>query len=393
MARKRVPVKEILHRLSQMYPDAKCALDHRNAFELLIATILSAQCTDARVNIVTGRIFPTYNRPEHFAALSPEEIGEMIRDCGLWQSKARNIHKTCQILVDRYGGEVPSTMEELVQLPGVGRKTANVVLSNAFGVPAIAVDTHVLRVSNRLGLADAKTPEETEQQLMQRIPREQWSQAHHWLIYHGRQVCHARKPACSECALVDLCRYAQESVPPGHGTGERRVEQTGDGNAVANSSVDSSAKGDGRTMIRVGGEAPDFTLESTQGTFRLSALRGEKAVVLIFYPRDNTPGCSRQLSAAQAALAEYEAHGAQVAAVNPGSLASHEKWACKAGFSFPICADTGKKVAEAYGVVKPNGGIQRTVFVVDRQGRVAWAKEGMPSTEEILAAVDAAVQG
>lgn len=209
MPTKRVPVAEILERLSQMYPDAQCALHHSNAFELLVATILSAQCTDARVNIVTGRIFPTCNRPEQFAALTVDQLGEMIHDCGLWQSKAKNIHATCRILLDQYGGEVPATMEELVKLPGVGRKTANVVLSNAFGVPAIAVDTHVFRVSNRLGLAKAENVDETERQLMRRIPREQWSQAHHWLIHHGRQVCDARRPRCSECPLLDLCAHGQ----------------------------------------------------------------------------------------------------------------------------------------------------------------------------------------
>ncbi|MBP2019709.1 endonuclease-3 [Symbiobacterium terraclitae] len=210
MAARRADTQAILERLQQMYPDAKCALNHRNAFELLVATVLSAQCTDARVNIVTARIFPKYNRPEHFAALTVDEIGEMIRDCGLWQSKAKNIQALSRLLLERHGGEVPSTMEELIQLPGVGRKTANVVLSNAFGVPAIAVDTHVFRVANRLGLADAKTPEETEQQLMRRIPRALWSQAHHWLIYHGRQVCHARKPQCGECPLLPHCRFGRQ---------------------------------------------------------------------------------------------------------------------------------------------------------------------------------------
>jgi len=210
MAARRADTQAILDKLQQMYPDAKCALNHRNAFELLVATVLSAQCTDARVNIVTARIFPKYNRPEAFAALSVDEIGEMIRDCGLWQSKARNIQGLSRMLLERYGGEVPATMEELTALPGVGRKTANVVLSNAFGVPAIAVDTHVFRVANRLGLADAKTPEETERQLMRRIPRAYWSQAHHWLIYHGRQVCHARNPHCSACPLLPHCRFGRQ---------------------------------------------------------------------------------------------------------------------------------------------------------------------------------------
>jgi len=207
LAARKVPVKQILDALAHMYPDAKCALNHTTPFELLIATVLSAQCTDARVNIVTARIFPTYNRPEHFTPLTPDQIGEMIRDCGLWQSKAKNIHAACRLLLDKHGGEVPHTMEELIELPGVGRKTANVVLSNAFGVPAIAVDTHVFRVANRLGLVEADTPEKTEEQLMNRIPRELWSQAHHWLIHHGRQVCDARKPRCNECPLQEHCKF------------------------------------------------------------------------------------------------------------------------------------------------------------------------------------------
>lgn len=212
MSSRRVPTAHILERLGEMYPDAKCALNHSNPFELLVATILSAQCTDARVNIVTARIFPTHNRPEHFAALTPDQIGELIKDCGLWQSKAKNIHETCRILLSRHDGEVPAEMEALVKLPGVGRKTANVVLSNAFDVPAIAVDTHVFRVSNRLGLANAENVEETERQLMRRIPRQIWSQAHHWLIHHGRQVCHARNPRCSECPLLELCNHGQSAL-------------------------------------------------------------------------------------------------------------------------------------------------------------------------------------
>lgn len=213
LAAKRVPVRDILQRLSEMYPDARCALEHETPFELLIATILSAQCTDARVNIVTRRMFPNHNRPEHFAGATPDEIGEMIRDCGLWQSKAKNIHQTARIILEKHHGEVPRTREELMELPGVGRKTANVVLSNAFGEPAIAVDTHVFRVANRLGLVQADTPEKTEEQLMRCIPRETWSAAHHWLIHHGRQLCDARKPRCGECPLVEFCKFGQAARP------------------------------------------------------------------------------------------------------------------------------------------------------------------------------------
>lgn len=211
MATKRVQTTEILERLAHTYPDAKCALNHNDAFELLVATVLSAQCTDARVNIVTGRMFPTYNTPEQFAGLTVDQIGEMIRDCGLWQTKAKNIHLLSRMLLDKHGGEVPANREALVELPGVGRKTANVVLSNAFDVPAIAVDTHVFRVANRIGLANATSVEETEEQLMRRIPRNLWSPAHHWLIHHGRQICDARKPRCSECPLLDLCKHGQQA--------------------------------------------------------------------------------------------------------------------------------------------------------------------------------------
>lgn len=208
-------VAAILETLYETYPDARCALDHENPFQLLIATILSAQCTDKRVNIITARLFPRLPGPADYLAISQEELEELIRDCGLFREKARNIRETCRLLLERHGGEVPRTMEELVKLPGVGRKTANVVLSNAFGVPAIAVDTHVFRVSNRLELARANDPLKTEQQLMAVIPRDLWSQAHHWLIHHGRNICHARTPSCEVCPLLPHCPEGQRRVPAG----------------------------------------------------------------------------------------------------------------------------------------------------------------------------------
>lgn len=209
MALPRVNTAGILSELAALYPDAHCALDHQNPFELLVATILSAQCTDKRVNEVTPRLFAAYPTPAAMASAPVEAVERLICECGLFKTKAKNIVATSRILVDTYGGQVPDHMEDLVALPGVGRKTANVVLSNAFGVPAIAVDTHVQRVSNRLGLAASEQVEETERQLMRRIPREQWTSAHHWLIYHGRQVCAARSPACSVCTLRPLCRFGK----------------------------------------------------------------------------------------------------------------------------------------------------------------------------------------
>jgi len=205
MARTSARVSQVLDMLADLYPDARCALDHRNPFELLIATILSAQCTDKRVNLTTPALFARFPDAPSLAQADIREVEQLIAECGLFKAKARNIVAASRQLVEQSGGEVPADREALEALPGVGRKTASVVLSNAFGVPALAVDTHVFRVANRLGLAQATTVEKTELQLCHKIPRRLWSQAHHWLIHHGRQVCHARSPQCSACALAPLC--------------------------------------------------------------------------------------------------------------------------------------------------------------------------------------------
>lgn len=200
-------VVEILDKLIQMHPDAHCELVHSSPFELLVATILSAQCTDVRVNIVTEEMFKKYNRPEDFKDLSISAIENMIKTCGLYKSKAQKIKDTSTIIVDQYGGQVPDSLEELVKLPGVGRKTAGVVLSNAFGVPAIAVDTHVFRVSNRIGLVKESNVEATEFALMKAIPKYRWTHSHHLLIFQGRRICKARKPECDLCGISHMCNY------------------------------------------------------------------------------------------------------------------------------------------------------------------------------------------
>ena len=199
-------VMEVLGELEKLYPQAGAELNFTNPFETVIATVLAAQCTDKRVNIVTAKLFPKYPDAKAMAQLTPEELEPMIQECGLFHTKARNIVELCRILVVKYDGRVPDTMEELVQLPGVGRKTANVVLANAFGKPAFAVDTHVFRVSNRIGLAHANNVEQTERQLMEAVPRDRWSHTHHLLIWHGRRCCTARKPACERCPIVQ-CEY------------------------------------------------------------------------------------------------------------------------------------------------------------------------------------------
>ncbi len=197
--------EKILQQLRECYPDAKPQLQYSSAFELLVAVILSAQCTDVRVNKVTKVLFAEYNTPQSISAMPLELLESYIKPCGLYKNKAKNIQEASRAILTKFNGQVPSTREELMSLPGVGRKTANVVLSVWFGVPALAVDTHVFRVSNRTQLAPGKTPEEVEEGLMKVIPREDWASAHHWLIFHGRRVCHARSPECGICTLREYC--------------------------------------------------------------------------------------------------------------------------------------------------------------------------------------------
>jgi endonuclease-3 len=191
--------------LAKLYPDAHCALHHDNPLQLLIATILSAQCTDVRVNIVTPALFARYPDARAFAEADVGELEKAIQSTGFFRNKARNIKACCEILVRDHAGQVPAAMEQLVTLPGVGRKTANVILGNAFGVPGITVDTHVGRLSRRLGLTRAEDPVKVEQDLMALVPKKDWTMFSHRLIFHGRQVCFARNPNCPGCALAKYC--------------------------------------------------------------------------------------------------------------------------------------------------------------------------------------------
>ena len=202
--------KEILEILKQDYPDAKCELNHESPFQLLVATILSAQTTDKKVNEVTETLFRDYPDLDAFLTLDVSELEERIKQIGLYRSKAKNLIMMCNQLKQNFNGEVPRTMEEITSLAGAGRKTANVVLSNAFGVPSIAVDTHVFRVSNRLGLADSENVLEVEKQLQKELPKKEWSLTHHLLIFHGRRCCIARNPKCEICNLTKYCKYYKE---------------------------------------------------------------------------------------------------------------------------------------------------------------------------------------
>lgn len=203
--------KKALQILAQVYADARPALVYSTAYELLVAVILSAQCTDERVNKVTRELFKEHNTPETMLQLSRQELEKYIFSCGLYRSKAAHILSASRDILEKFAGEVPSTLEELRTLAGVGRKTANVVYAVAFGGDAIAVDTHVFRVANRLGLAHGKTPEQVEAGLCAVIPKERWSRAHHLLIFHGRRVCHSRRPDCEHCAVAPLCEWFRGS--------------------------------------------------------------------------------------------------------------------------------------------------------------------------------------
>lgn len=199
--------QKIIFTLAQLYPDAQPALKFRTPYELLVAVILSAQCTDERVNKVTEVLFKKHNTPATMLELTQEELEKYIFSCGFYRNKAAHILSASKDILDRFGGEVPSSREELMTLAGVGQKTANVVYAVAFGGDAIAVDTHVFRVSNRLGLAKGKTPEKVEEGLTAAIDKSEWSKAHHYLIWHGRRVCHSRRPDCAACELKELCEF------------------------------------------------------------------------------------------------------------------------------------------------------------------------------------------
>lgn len=203
-------IENVLKVLNDVYSDAECALNFRTPYELLVSTILSAQCTDVRVNMVTEKLFKEYNTPLKMVELTEVELQEKIKTCGFYRNKAKNILETSRKLLFEFNSEVPSNMEDLTKLPGVGRKTANVVMSNAYNIPAIAVDTHVFRVSKRIGLAKGDTPLKVEEELMEVVPKKMWSKAHHFIIWHGRKICKARKPECNICPISNFCDYYKD---------------------------------------------------------------------------------------------------------------------------------------------------------------------------------------
>ncbi|NLI58528.1 MAG: endonuclease III [Clostridium sp.] len=209
MVDKKKIVKKILQIFDNDYEEAKCTLDYKNPLELLISTQLAAQCTDERVNIVTEKLYKKYKSVYDFANADLKELENDIRSTGFFRNKAKNIKETCRILIENHNGQVPDNLEDLLKLPGVGRKTANVVLGNIFGIPSIVVDTHAKRLSNRIGLSSSDNPEKIEFDLMKIVPKESWTKFSHQLVFHGRNVCKARKPDCKNCNILKYCNYGQ----------------------------------------------------------------------------------------------------------------------------------------------------------------------------------------
>lgn len=205
-------INKVLDILEETFPNAETELNHSNTLELLIATILSAQCTDERVNKITKDLFKEFKTPEDYINVSQEYLADKIHSCGFYNMKSKSIQGACKMIIEDFNGEIPNTIEDLMKLPGVGRKTANVVASNAFGIPAIAVDTHVFRIANRIGFANSNNVEDTEKQLMENIDKERWIRAHNLMIFHGRRICMARNPNCEECPVKEYClKYKKDN--------------------------------------------------------------------------------------------------------------------------------------------------------------------------------------
>ncbi|MGE5614720.1 MAG: endonuclease III [Bacillota bacterium] len=204
-------VEKIIELLEEMYPDASCTLTYKDPLQLMVATQLAAQCTDARVNIVTKELFKKYRTVQDFASADAGELEQDIKSTGFYRNKAKNIIAACKMIIDNFGGNVPGDMESLLKLPGVGRKTANLLLNDSFGIPGVVVDTHAARLSKRMGLTKNDDPEKIEYDLMEIIPKEKWGSFCHQLVYHGRAICGARKPACEKCRISPHCEYAKEN--------------------------------------------------------------------------------------------------------------------------------------------------------------------------------------
>ena len=399
-------------------PTAETELNYSNPFELIVAVILSAQCTDKRINQVTPKLFKDYPNAEALASASSDTIFNYIRSVSYPNNKAKHLVNMAKMLLKDFNGEIPSEIDELVKLPGVGRKTANVVASVIYDKPAMAVDTHVFRVSNRLGLTKAKTPLQSEQQLIKYIPEQHVATAHHWLILHGRYTCLARSPKCDVCPLTEWCHFFKtnkinKNAPHSLSTKKVIMAKTEKNNpkvvlkkpsvtketkskinpvvkksvvkkvankkAVAeNSKVEKTKFIAHSTTLKVGTKAPAFSAKDQHGkTISLADFK-DKNIVLYFYPKDSTPGCTMEACSLKDEHNYLNKKNFVVLGVSADDEKMHKKFADKYELPFSLLADTDMKIIKSYDVWgtkqfmgKIYDGIIRTTFIINEKGKIS----------------------
>lgn len=377
-------------------PVAETELNYSNPFELIVAVILSAQCTDKRINQVTPKLFKDYPNAEALAAASSDTIFNYIRSVSYPNNKAKHLVNMANMLLKDFNGVIPSEIDQLVKLPGVGRKTANVVASVIYDKPAMAVDTHVFRVSNRLGLTKAKTPLQSEQQLIKHIPEKYIATAHHWLILHGRYVCIARTPKCEICPLTGWCQYFKTQIISGnapHSLSTKKVIMTKTEikpilkKSVTKIAATKETKTDSAnpkkfvahsTSLKAGDKAPAFSAKDQNGRMiSLNDLKG-KNVVLYFYPKDNTPGCTLEACSLRDEHQYLTKKNYIVIGVSADDEKMHKKFADKYDLPFSLLADIDKQIITSYDVWgtkkfmgKIYDGIIRTTFIINEKGIIS----------------------
>lgn len=366
-------------------PVAETELNYSNPFELIVAVILSAQCTDIRINKVTPKLFKDFPDAETLAASNSDVIFNYIRSVSYPNNKAKHLVGMAQMLLKEFNGIVPSEIEQLVKLPGVGRKTANVVASVIYNKAAMAVDTHVFRVSNRLGLTKANNPLQSEKQLMKYIPEQYVATAHHWLILHGRYTCLARTPKCEECKLTEWCNYFKTNSkkqktlktpsPTDTTLKEGKVEHKKNQRTSAREKTKFVPH---QTSLQTGQKAPAFKAKDQFGkVISLADLKGKK-VILYFYPKDSTPGCTMEACSLRDEHNYFNKENYVVIGVSADDEKSHQKFASKNNLPFSLLADIDMKIIKAYDVWgtkqfmgKIYDGIIRTTFIINEKGIIS----------------------
>lgn len=379
-------------------PIAETELNYNNPFELIVAVILSAQCTDKRINQVTPKLFKDFPTAEIMAAANSDTIFSYIRSVSYPNNKAKHLVNMSKMLLEDFDGIIPSEIDKLVKLPGVGRKTANVVASVIYDKPAMAVDTHVFRVSNRLGLTKAKTPLQSELQLMKHIPKQYVATAHHWLILHGRYTCIARSPKCNTCSFIEWCDYYKTKIinknaphslsnkkeimtkkEPTNPTIKKLVTKKESLKKEERANTSESEKFIAHsTSLKIGNKAPVFKAKNQNGEIISSKDLIGKNIVLYFYPKDNTPGCTMEACSLRDEYTFLNKKNYIVIGVSADDEKMHKKFATKYDLPFSLLADTNMKIIKSYDVWgtkkfmgKIYDGIIRTTFIIDEKGIIS----------------------